>query len=386
MKAKLAVLALGVGMSATRGRSQPPTHATIRRHLSVLFAAVGLVAMLAGVVAGASKTLDIYFIDTEGGQSTLLVSPSGETFMIDTGFAGLDTPNPDKDAGRDAARIADVARIAKVTRIDTLLATHFHGDHASGIARLAEKLPVRTLVDHGPALQDVPTMKQKVGEYSPDWAAAFAKGKHQVVAAGDRIAVKGLVVTVVEALGKQIDRPGTPNDTCSNIQKRPDGNPEDTASVGVVVQYGKFRFANFGDLPWNQEILLLCPNNRVGTIDVYEAAGHGREPTPAAYAMAPRIAVLDNGARKGGGAATLKGFKASPGFGDLWQLHKNVMGGPDGNPPDEFTANFEDTDNTMHAAHYLKVSAKDDGSFTMINSRTGATKEYPARKGTNQTR
>ena len=118
-------------------------------------------------------------------------------------------------------------------------------------------------------------------------------------------------------------------------------------------------------------------------IDVYEAAGHGREPTPAVYAMAPRIAVLDNGARKGGGAATLKGFKASPGFEDLWQLHKNVMGGVEGNPPDEFSANFEDTDNTMHAAHYLKVSAKDDGSFTMFNSRTGATKTYPVRKGTN---
>lgn len=355
----------------------------MRPHLSVLSAALGLAAMMAGAVIGQSNTLDIYFIDTEGGQSTLLVSPSGETFMIDTGFAGLDTPNPDKDAGRDAARIADVARIAKVTRIDTLLATHFHGDHAGGIARLAEKLPVRTLVDHGPALQDVPTMKQTVGAYADDWAAAFAKGQHQVVAPGDKIAVRGLDVTVVEALGKQIERAGPPNPNCSNIPQRQGGNPEDTASVGVVVQYGMFRFANFGDLPWNQEILLLCPNNRVGVIDVYEAAGHGREPTPAAYAMAPRIAVLDNGARKGGGAATLKGFKASSGFEDLWQLHKNVMGGVEGNPPDEFSANFEDTDNTMHAAHYLKVSAKDDGSFSMFNSRTGATKTYPVRKGTN---
>ena len=386
MKAKLAVLALGVGNSATRWRSQPPSQATMRRHVSVVSAAVGLVAMLASVVAGASKTLDIYFIDTEGGQSTLLVSPLGETFMIDAGFAGLDTNNPDKDVARDAHRIADVAKIAKVKRIDALLATHFHGDHASGVTHLTEVLPARVFVDHGPATQDVPTMKQRVGEYSEYWAVAFAKAKHQVVAPGDRIAVKGLDVTVVEALGRQIDRPGPPNGNCSNIQKRPDGNPEDTASVGVLVQFGKFRFANFGDLPWNQEILLLCPKNRVGVIDVYEAAGHRREPTPAAYAMAPRIAVLDNGARKGGGAATLKGFNASPGFEDLWQLHRSVMGGPDGNPPDEFTANFEDTDNTMHAAHYLKVSARDNGSFTMINSRTGATKAYPARKGTTQTR
>src|SRR5712675_1688237 len=117
-------------------------------------AALGLAVMMAGAAAGASKTLDIYFIDTEGGQATLLVSPSGETFMIDVGFAGLDTPNPDKDVGRDAARIADVAKIAKVARIDTLLVTHFHGDHASGISHFT--LPVRTFVDHGPALQDAP--------------------------------------------------------------------------------------------------------------------------------------------------------------------------------------------------------------------------------------
>jgi len=358
----------------------------MRRHLPVLSAALGLVVLMAGVVAGASKTLDIYFIDTEGGQSTLLVSPSGATFMIDTGFAGLDTNNPDKDVARDAHRIADVAKIAKVTRIDTLLATHFHGDHASGIAHLTDVLPVRVLVDHGPATQDAPTMKQKVGEYSQDWAAAFAKGQHKVVTPGDKIAVKGLDVTVVEALGKPIERAGEPNPNCANIQKRADGNPEDSASVGVVVQYGRFRFANFGDLPWNQEVLLLCPANRVGRIDVYEAAGHGREPTPAAYAIAPRIAVLDNGARKGGGAATLKGFKASPGFEDLWQLHKNVMGAADGNPPDEFSANFEDTDNTMHAAHYLKVSARDDRCSTRGPTPPGCTRPARARRRRNSAR
>jgi competence protein ComEC len=355
----------------------------MHRLVIALCTTVVSMVLLAAAAAAASKTLDIYFIDTEGGQATLLVSPSGETFMIDVGFAGLDTPNPDKDVGRDAARIADVAKIAKVVRIDTLLVTHFHGDHAGGISHLT--LPVRTFVDHGPALQDVPTMKQKAGEYAEDWAAAFAKGKHVVVAPGDRIPVKGLDVTVVEALGKPVARPGAANQYCGDIPKRADGNPEDTASVGVVVQYGRFRFANFGDLPWNQEVALLCPQNRVGTIDVYEAAGHGREPTPAAYAMQPRIAVLDNGARKGGGAATLQGFHKSPGFEDLWQLHKNVMGGVDGNPADSFSANLEDTDNTMHPAHYLKVSAADDGSFTVFNSRTNETKRYSARKtGTRQ--
>ena len=350
----------------------------MQRQMAALSSALLLIVLTGTAALAADGTLDIYFIDTEGGQATLLVSPSGETFMIDVGFAGLDTPNPDKDIGRDAARIAGVARLAGIRRIDTLLVTHFHGDHAGGIARLT--LPVRTFVDHGPALQDVPTMKQKAGEYAEDWAAAFAKATHIVVSPGDRIPVKGLDVTVVEALGWPIAREGAPNPYCGDIPKRPDGNPEDMASVGVVVQYGRFRFANFGDLPWNQEVALLCPSNRVGTIDVYEAVGHGREPTPAAYAMQPRIALLDNGARKGGGAATLQAFRKSPGFEDLWQLHRNVMGGVDGNPADSFSANLEDTDNTMHPAHYLKVSAGDDGSFAVFNSRTNETKRYPARR------
>jgi len=359
----------------------------MQRPVAVLSKALVSIVLIVATAGAASKTLDIYFIDTEGGQATLLVSPSGETFMIDVGFAGLDTPNPDKDVGRDAARITDVAKMAKVTRIDALLVTHFHGDHASGISHLT--LPVRTFVDHGPALQDVPTMNQKVGGYAEDWAAAFAKGKHLVVAAGDKIPVKGLDVTVVEALGKPVTRAGAPNPHCTDIPKRPDGNPEDTASVGVVVQYGRFRFANFGDLPWNQEVALLCPTNRVGVVDVYEAAGHGREPTPAVAAMQPRIAVLDNGARKGGGTNALQGFRRLTGFEDLWQLHRNVMGGADGNPADSFSANLEDTDNTMHLAHYLKVSATDDGSFTVFNSRTDDTKRYAARRTSgrlNQTR
>ena len=356
-----------------------------KRTLGLLLISVCAVASL----AAATRTLDIYFIDTEGGQSTLLVSPSGETLLIDAGFAGLDTNNPDKDVARDAHRVADVASVAHVRRINTLLVTHFHGDHAGGVAHLTELVPVRTFVDHGPATQDVPVMRQKVGSYAEEWATAFGKGRHRVVTTGAKLPVKGIDVTVVEALGKPIERRGAPNAGCDGLQKRADGNPEDSASLGVVAQYGQFRFANFGDLPWNLEVALLCPENRVGTIDVYEAAGHGREPSAAVAAMAPRVVVLDNGARKGGGAATLQAFRHFPGFEGLWQLHKNVMGGADGNPSDAFSVNLEDIDNTMHVAHYLRVSAKEDGSFTVFNSRTGDTKNYPARQAgtrTNQTK
>jgi len=342
--------------------------------------ALALSALVA--VGGRAQTgvLDIYFIDTEGGQATLFKSPSGETLLIDTGFAGLDTPNPDKEPGRDAARIADVAKIAGVKQIDTLLATHFHGDHASGVTHLTAALPVRVFVDHGPAVQEVLPMRQKVGAYSEFWAAAFAKGQHRVVAPGDTIAMKELDVTVVQALGTSIERPGEVNPHCQGVEQRQGGNPEDTASVGVVVQYGRFRYANFGDLPWNMELQLLCPTNRVGTLDVYEAARHGGEPSPAAYAMAPRVVVYGNGARKGGGPVPLRAFRGSPGLEDIWQRHKNIPGGAEGNPADEFSANLQDTDQTSHPAHYLKVTAQDDGSFSVYNSRTNRTKAYGARR------
>ena len=221
-------------------------------------------------------------------------------------------------------------------------------------------------------------MNQKVGEYAADWAAAFARGQHRTVAGGDTIALKGLEVTVVQALGKAIDRAGPPNPYCQGIERRADGNPEDSASVGVVVRYGRFRFANLGDLPWNQELQLLCDVNRVGVVDVYQAARHGGEPSPAVRALSPRVVVYDNGARKGGGPAALKGFRSSPGLEDVWQLHKNIPGGVEGNPSDEFTANLQDTDDTNHQAHYLKLTARDDGAFTMYNSRTNQTKSYRA--------
>src|SRR5688572_26015063 len=221
-------------------------------------------ALLIAVAAAAPDALEIYFIDTEGGQATLLVAPSGAAMLIDAGFMGLDTPNPDKETGRDPARIAAVAQTAGVKAIDTLLMTHFHGDHVGGAARLAELLPIRTFIDHGPAVQAVPQLKQSVGAYSEYWAAAFAKGRHLTVAAGDRIDVPGLEVTVVQASATATPRAGSPNPHCNGLERRMDDNPENTASIGVVIAYGQFRFANFGDLPWNEELELLCPSNRVG--------------------------------------------------------------------------------------------------------------------------
>jgi hypothetical protein len=206
-----------------------------------------------------------------------------------------------------------------------------------------------------------------------------------IVKPGDTVPVRDLTVTVVAAEGRRIQRKGEPNAHCDGIPLRDEPAPgenssENPASVGIVVEFGKFRFANLGDLTWNKEFALLCPEDRLGRLDLYQAAGHGRAPTKAMTAVAPRVVVASNGADKGAGAGAFKAFRALPGLEDLWLLHFNVAGGDAGNPPREFVANLGAPEGCE--GHFLKVSARQDGSFTLFNSRTGETKTYAARQST----
>jgi competence protein ComEC len=314
--------------------------------------------------AQAAKTLDIYFIDVEGGQSTLVVAPSGQSLLIDTGYAG--------NSGRDANRIAQAAKKAGVKRIDYLLTTHHHPDHVGGVSNLLERLPVTTFLDHGPSVE-------LNGQYPEPYQKAFANAQHKVVAPGDTIPVKGLEVTVVNAAGKAIARPGEPNPYCAGVQPHPEGAGNETGenpqSAGVVIEYGKFRFADLGDITWNKQYQLLCPENRIGKVDLYLTTHHGGETLKPIWALAPRVDIMNNGARKGGNSADWKILKASPGLEDMWQLHFAVAGGEEANAPDAFIANLERDDD----GHYLKVTASEDGSFTVLNPRNKYTKTYAAK-------
>ena len=324
-----------------------------------------LVVLLAGglaVTARAAKTLDLYFIDTEGGQSTLVVSPSGQALLIDTGYTGF--------GGRDTVRIARAAKEAGVKRIDYLLITHFHDDHVGGVANLLDRLPVAAYLDHGPSIE--------TKSYPAPYAAAFAKGQHQVVTPGDKIAIKDLDVTVVAAGGKNLQARGEPNPHCSGIgeQESPLEAGENSQSVGVVVAFGKFRFADLGDLTWNKQLALLCPDNKVGKIDLYLTTHHGDESPKAIWGMTPRVAIMNNGPTKGGDRAGWTNVMASPGLEDLWQLHFALAGGKETNVPDTFIANVDANDQGRH----LKVSALADGSFTVTNPRNKFSKTYAPAK------
>ena len=320
--------------------------------------------------ARASSSLDIYFVDVEGGQATLIVAPSGESMLIDTGSPGFD--------GRDANRIVAAAKAANVSRIDYLIITHHHSDHVGGVAQLAERMPIGSFIDHGPSVET----GTQVGELAAAYSKAFHKGRHRVVMPGDQIPLRGVEVRVLTANGRRIVAPlegaGRPNPFCAGVNRQADDPTENARSVGILVTFGKFRFIDLGDLTWNKELDLMCPSNSVGTVDVYLTSHHGLKlsGSPAlVHALHPRVAIMNNGARKGGEPEAWKIVRASPGLEDLWQLHYAIAGGKQTNVAEKYIANPDEP----CEGKYLVVSAQADGSFTVTNSRNSFSKNYAAK-------
>jgi competence protein ComEC len=336
----------------------------------VLVLAVGLLlgAPESRAQAPSEKPLDIYFVDVEGGQATLVVAPSGESMLVDTGHPGVD--------GRDLARIEAAVKQAGLSRIDYLVVTHYHSDHVGNAAALAPRVPIRTFVDHGP------TVEPKAARLYDAYVEARKSGRHLQVKPGDKIPIAGLDVTVVAAGGQAIPQPlsgaGAANPLCED-HKPQDADPSENAqSVGLVIDHGRFRMLNLGDLTWNKEHELVCPSNRIGPIDLYLTTHHGLEqsgPPALVHAVRPRVAVMNNGPKKGGSPQAWRIVRDSPGLEDFWQLHYAVNAGREFNTADELIANVDET-----TAHGLKVSAGRDGSFTVANTRNGVTKTYKARR------
>ncbi len=312
----------------------------------------------------AAKTLDVYFIDVEGGQSTLVVSPSGESMLIDTGWPGE----------RDASRILAACRRAGVKRIDYLVVTHYHLDHVGGVPDLAARIPIGTFVDHGTSVE-----KDAEGEkLFTAYEHARAKGHHLLARPGEKIPITGIQVEIVSAAGQVLSKPlpgaGAPNPACASSPPQQADPSENAQSVGLVISYGKFRFVDLGDLTWNKELDLMCPKNKLGTVDVYLTSHHGLKisGSPALVdALHPLVAIMNNGARKGGELKAWQTVHNSPGLQDLWQLHYAEANGPQNNAPDEFIANT-----AKDEGHFIELRAESSGEFTIANSRNGKTKTY----------
>lgn len=339
-----------------------------------------LAVVLVSLNASAAKSLELWFIDVEGGQSTLIVTPAGESLLIDAGYSPLN-PRGGGEAfpgGRDPSRILATLKEAGVSRIDYLLITHFHPDHAGGVPLVADKVPIGTFVDYDmPLGTPIGPDRLTVAAWNA-YEPVRAKGHHLVAHPGDRLPLKGLDATFVSAGGGLITRPlpggGSINSACTNLEDYPEDGTENYRSVGVLLKFGAFRFLDVGDLSGNSLTRLACPRDRVGPVSVYLISHHGDYDTavPALYAaLRPRAAIMNNGVVRGGNPDALRTVHAFPAI-DLWQLHRSQNEGAE-NAPDQFLANIDDGTMTSYA---LRMTASDDGSFRIVNPRTGFSKAY----------
>ena len=375
-------------------------------------AATLLIALSAAVLSAQrsnTKPLEIWVVDVEGGKAALYVTPTGQTAIIDTGFPGA------RDLDRIMAAIAD----AGVKQIDYLISTHYHVDHIGNLVELAKRIPVGTFVDHGPTVEGpdvtqippgpdgIPITKprEQIEGFQTAYADLYNKARHIVVKPGDRLPITGVEWRIATSAGKVLTKPvlpggGKPNPYCANFTPMAGttglNDPDDAQSVGSVIILGQFRAADFGDLWRTKELELMCPNNPIGTVDLLFASSHGAIASgslPFVHGLQPRVVLMQNGTRKGGAPDPMKTILSSPRLENLWQMHWSYNAGIEQNTPAVYIANVDEPaqvaavlaggggrGNAAHTpAYWLKVSAHEDGSFTIANPRNGLTKTYVKR-------
>lgn len=353
-------------------------------------------ALVLAVAPAAAKdtALQMVSIDVEGGGGTLFVTPDGKSLLIDTG-----NPEQSRITGDhpSSERIVAAAHELGAMKIDYLLITHYHGDHIGGIEGLLKRIPIGTVIDHGPNRETTaspnPTAAQIDLKNPPPGSTAYgwqhymqaiAGHPHIVAKPGDTFHIGGMTVTIVAADAKVIAKPlpgaGGENPSCAGMEGMANnGGEENARSTASVISFGKARIAAFGDLTWDREKDLFCPIDRVGKVDVYLATHHGTalSGSPAAVnALAPVVAIVGNSARKGADAERMKTIKASPRIQGVWQLHTTTVA-PDANVPVDMIANPV-TDQSKDSAYALRLRIEKDGKVTVINERNGYNKSYEA--------
>ena len=327
------------------------------------------------MAAAQPGNLQIIWTDVEGGAATLIIAPSGESLLVDTGWA--------QNGDRDPKRIAAAARAAGLKKIDMLWITHFHGDHVGGVPALAKLIPIEKFYDHGESIEaGTPQGAKLYDDYK-----AVAGGKRVTVKPADKIPLKGVEITALSAAGKVIDKPlpgvsTSPNEYCKDTPAHPEDKTENGQSAGFLLTYGKFRFLDLGDLTWDREMMLACPGNKIGTVTLFQASHHGfssgQSGSPAlVFALKPQVVIVNDGATKGFDAAAYEEIEKIPGLEDMWQLHRAVRSDAAHNTDPQKIANLEQGDADQGLG--IKVSVAKDGKFTVTNMRNNFSKNYTTR-------
>lgn len=374
--ASLLSLAVGSSMAAPR-----PSLQTGRSRAEGAPEAAGPAAADAGggiavPAAHTAGTLRLFFADVEGGQATLLVTPARQSLLIDTGWPGF--------GGRDADRIVALAHRAGLRRIDTVLLTHFHTDHAGGVPNLVARIPVGRFLDHGDNTETnaaQPDSADTVRVYAA-YRKLLAQKRipRRTVKIGETLPIKGIQAQIVSSNGGVLDQPllvavGRDNPACATSPEKPLENSENDKSIGLMITFGRLRVLDLGDLTWAMERSLVCPLNKLGPVDLFVVSHHGaeRSNSPALLAaIQPRVAIMDNGPHKGGEPGTFRVLEAPASHvGALWQLHAAEGVAPELNTMQDRMANRAGED-----GNWLEVDAAADGTIEVTNGRTGEVVRY----------
>lgn len=339
--------------------------------------AVGLYLLLTSpVFAGKDDgRLDIYFIDVEGGAATLLVTPAGESLLIDSGY-------PD-NGGRDRDRILNVLqKVAKLDHLDHASVSHWHLDHYGNHAALADKIRISNFWDRG-----IPDSLQEDGKFGDRIALYRAASQNQskAVKAGDTFTLESpgapLHLKVITASGEVIPNDGEVNPHAALHKPQADDPTDNAKSVSVLFSFGKFRFLTCGDLTWNTEARLMTPNNPVGQVDLFMVTHHGLNVSNnpvMVLALDPRVTVMCNGPTKGGAPETLATLKQVKSLQAMYQLHRNIKLADNEQAPVQNIANQEDT--SVCKGVWIKASvARDGNSYTVQVGADGQPKEFMTR-------
>lgn len=319
--------------------------------------------------------LHIYWIDVEGGGATLIVTPAGESILVDAGW-NLD---------RDAARIYEVAtKVAGVHEIDYFIATHWHADHYGGAIKLSQRIPIKKFYANGPYPDNVaddpafptlmPQYKALVGEHSVTLTAGGALPIQQASSGPP------LRVHVLAAGRKVAGRSATPNPACAETEHPAFDPSQNAESIVLLLRYGKFTFFDGGDLTRAVEEKLVCPGNLVGTVELFQINHHGLDKSNSpvlVHSIQPRVVVINNGPQKGAEPKSMKALFSTPSIETIWQIHKNLQPGEQLNTKPEFIANQQDE--AGGKAEFIQATAEPDGGFSVQIGTSGTRKSYPPR-------